>query len=73
VDRTNGTLNRTVKNSAYFLRDYFSNSVTPFSLPKVSVDGSNPGTVTGSNKNNSASLQQNIAISVLLLSSVLLF
>jgi beta-glucosidase/6-phospho-beta-glucosidase/beta-galactosidase len=42
VDRANGTLDRTAKNSANFLREFFRGSVSPFTLP-------NPGRTTSTN------------------------
>jgi hypothetical protein len=45
IERNNPNLTRHVKNSAKFLQSYFSNAVTPFTLPS-SKNGDKTGSTT---------------------------
>jgi beta-glucosidase len=70
VDRVNGTLDRTLKNSAMFLRDYFSNAQSPFTVPRntdaepAPTTGSAANPPTGSGKNGGDQSISNIAFAL---------
>ena len=55
VDYHNGTLDRTVKQSAYFLRDYFSNAVSPLALPSLASNSTNNNSNNTNASNETAS------------------